>query len=230
MRKVFFVVVILVSSMALYALDFARESDLQNECDHNNPTACLQLGSMYHIGDGVKQNFSKAKELYAKACSLGLASGCSNLGFMYESGQIGQNAAKAAEFYEKGCVLGDAGGCSSLAVLYENGKGVSEDLQQAVNYYDRACSSGSVSSCAHLALLYEQVENYVYAAIYHQNACDADSAKECTLIARMYYYGQGVSQNEEKAAKLFKKACDLGDEIGCKNYEIVKNNTWYIKE
>lgn len=226
MRKLFFIMILMVSS-SLFALDFARESALQNECDHNNPTACLQLGAMYHVGDGVKQSFSKAKELYAQTCSLGMGSGCANLGYLYENGQIGRNYAKAAEFYEKGCVLGDADSCASLAILYENGNGVSEDLQQAVNYHDRACSAGLASSCAHLALLYEQAENYEYAAIYHQNGCDAGDAKECSLIARMYYYGQGVSQNEEKARELFKKSCDLGDETGCNNYQIVKNSTWF---
>lgn len=229
MQKLFFIMVIMASS-SLFALDFARESELQNECDHNNPTACLQLGAMYHVGDGVKQSFSNAKELYTQACTLGMGSGCSNLGYLYENGQIGQNYAKAAEFYEKGCVLGDAGGCESLAILYENGTGVSEDLQKAVDYYDRACSGGFVSSCAHLALLYEQAENYEYAAIYHQNGCDAGDAKACSSIARMYYYGQGVSQNEQKAKELFKKSCDLGDETGCKNYQIVKKSTWVESE
>lgn len=229
MQKLFFIMAIVASS-SLFALDFARESELQNECDHNNPMACLQLGAMYHVGDGVKQNFSKAKELYTQACALGMGSGCSSLGYLYENGQIGRNYAKAAEVYEKGCVLGDADSCASLAILYENGNGVSEDLQQAVNYYDRACSAGLASSCAHLALLYEQAENYEYAAIYHQNGCDANDAKECSLIARMYYYGQGVSQNEQKAKELFKKSCDLGDETGCKNYQVVKNNTWYDSE
>jgi hypothetical protein len=229
MQKLLCIMAILVSS-SLFALDFARESELQNECDHNNPTACLQLGAMYHIGDGVQQSFSKAKELYTQTCSMGMGSGCSNVGYMYESGQIGQNYAKAAELYEKGCVLGDAGGCASLAVLYENGTGVSEDLQQAVNYYDRACSAGLASSCAHLALLYEQGGNYVYAATYHQNGCDAGDAKECSAIARMYYEGGSVSQDAQKAQELFKKACDLGDETGCKNYQIVKNNTGFVEE
>ncbi|WP_263833737.1 tetratricopeptide repeat protein [Sulfurospirillum oryzae] len=228
MHKLFFIVTIIVATSALYALDLVRESELQNECDHNNGVACLQLGTMYHLGDGVATNFRKAKELYTQSCSLGVAKGCSSLGFMYENGHAGTNYAKAAELYEKACVLGDAFACESLAVLYENGKGVSEDLQQAVNYYDRACSGGAASSCAHLALLYEQDENYVSAAIYHQNGCDAGDAKECSRIGTMYYYGQGVSQREEQAAKLFKKACELGDEIACKNYELIKKS-YYIE-
>lgn len=223
MKKLFLFVAIFATS-TLFALDFARESELQNECDHNNGGACLELGTMYHVGDGVRQSFSKAKELYAQSCSLGVAKGCSNLGFMYENGHAGTNYPKAAELYEKACVLGDANGCASLAILYENGKGVKEDLQQAVNYYDRACSAGDGASCAHLGLLYEQDGNYEYAAIYHQNGCDVGNAKECTRLGWMYYYGQGVAQKEERAVKLLKRACELGDEIGCKNYELIKNS------
>lgn len=223
MKKLFFVVSMMVVS-TLFALDFEKESELQNECDHNNGGACLQLGAMYHVGNGVSQSFGKAKELYAQACSLGVAKGCSSLGFMYENGHAGTDTAKAAEIYEKACVLGDANGCASLAVLYENGKGVREDLQQAINYYDRACSAGDGNSCAHLGLLYEQDENYEYAAIYHQNGCDMGEATECSRLGWMYYYAQGVAQKEERAIKLFKKACELGDAMGCKNYELIKGS------
>lgn len=226
MKRLFVIISLLVATGA-FALDFARESELQNACDHNDGTACLELGSMYHLGNGVSQSFSRARLLYMQACTLGFANGCTHLGFMYENGHAGRDLAKAAELYEKACVLGDASGCESLAVAYENGSGVREDLQQAVNYYDRACSGGSKNSCAHLALLYEQAENEVYAAIYHQNGCDAGDAKACSAIAARVYHGKGVAQNHEKALSLFKRACELGDETGCKNYERIKNPTWF---
>lgn len=35
-------------------------------------------------------------------------------------------------------------------------------------------------------------------------------------------------KKEERAVKLLKKACELGDEIGCKNYELIKNS-YYIE-
>ncbi len=227
MKKLFLFVAIFATS-ALFALDFARESELQNECDHNSGGACLQLGAMYHVGDGVRQSFSKAKELYTQACTLGVAKGCSSLGYMYESGHAGVNLTKAAEWYERACVNGDAAGCESLAMLYENAKGSSEDMQKAVNFYDRACSGGLANSCAHLGLLYELDGNYEYAVVYYQNSCDAGGAKECVRLGRMYYTGQGVAQKEERAVKLFKRACELGEEVGCKNYELIKNS-YYIE-
>jgi len=227
MKKLFLIVVLCATS-TLFALDFARESELQNECDHNNGVACLELGAMYHVGDGVKQSFSKAKELYNQSCTLGFAKGCSSLGYMYENGHAGTNYAKAAELYERACVNGDASACESLAMFYENGKGGSENMQKAVDYYDRACSGGLQSSCSHLGLLYELDSNYEYAVVYYQNSCDAGGAKDCVRLGRMYYTGQGVAQREERAVKLFKRACELGEEVGCKNYELIKNS-YYIE-
>jgi len=42
----------------------------------------------------------------------------------------------------------------------------------------------------------------------------------------MYYVGGAVEQNEERAILFFKKACELGDETGCKNYEKIKSSNY----
>ena len=39
MKKLFFITAILISA-SLFALDFERESELQNGCDHNDGKAC----------------------------------------------------------------------------------------------------------------------------------------------------------------------------------------------
>ena len=36
------------------------------------------LGTFYETGDGVRQNNITAKELYGKACDMGLQIGCDN--------------------------------------------------------------------------------------------------------------------------------------------------------
>ncbi|AFL69098.1 tetratricopeptide repeat protein [Sulfurospirillum barnesii] len=227
MKKYFFMIAIVMTTL-VYGLDFERESALQNACDRGDAKACVALGAMYHSGDGVLQSFSRAKALYTRACELGLGLGCANVGYMYESGHAGKNLSLALQWYERACILGDGEGCASVALMYENGAGVGEDLQQAVDYHDRACNYGVGSSCDYLALRYEQDENFVDAAIYYQRACDVGVAHACSRLGEMYYYGQGVSQNEKKAFEAFKNACELGEVSGCKNAEIVKaNQRWY---
>lgn len=40
----------------------------------------------------------------------------------------------------------------------------------------------------------------------------------------MYYIGEGVRQNYQKAKEWFGKACDNGEQGGCKFYKILNQN------
>ena len=66
------------------------------------PDAQFNLGNMYENGQGVKQDYSKAREWYEKAAKQGHARAQNNLGFMYYHGQsVKQDYTKAKEWYEK---------------------------------------------------------------------------------------------------------------------------------
>jgi len=227
MQKLCLFSTLLAFTMSVYALDFERESSFQNACDKGDSQACLNLGIMYHLGDGVHQDFKHARLLYEKACKMGLGEGCAHLGYMYENGHAGTDFVKAAEYYFQGCTLGNASACASLGKFYENGTGVPEDMQQAVDFYDKACDDGDGQSCAHLGLLYDQDKNDVYAAVYYQKACDAKEADTCSTLGVMYLNGRGVDTNEQKAYELFQQACKLGNDVGCRNYEAMKNISWH---
>lgn len=45
-------------------------------CELNNGTACYNLALGYHNGEGARQDYKQAKELYGKACDLGYQDGC----------------------------------------------------------------------------------------------------------------------------------------------------------
>ncbi|HME58664.1 MAG TPA: tetratricopeptide repeat protein, partial [Terracidiphilus sp.] len=53
-------------------------------CTRGYGEACFHLGFIYDIGEGVAADYSKAAALYSKACDAGSATGCGNLGVMYE--------------------------------------------------------------------------------------------------------------------------------------------------
>ncbi len=65
-------------------------SKLRSKCDNNNTLACVNLAMAYYSGDGVKQDYEKAKELNSKACNLGDGWGCTTLGASYEYGKSEQ--------------------------------------------------------------------------------------------------------------------------------------------
>ena len=57
---------------------------------------------LYDNGQGVAQDYAKAREWYEKAAAKGDASAMSNLGLLYHNGQgVAQDYAKAREWYEK---------------------------------------------------------------------------------------------------------------------------------
>jgi len=58
----------------------------QKACDDGIAKGCNNLGVMYYNGQGVKQDFAKAKELYGKACDMGLQIGCDNYRKLNERG------------------------------------------------------------------------------------------------------------------------------------------------
>ena len=44
---------------------------------------------------------------------------------------------------------------------------------------------------------------------------------DCSYLGAMYEYGNGVEKNQQKAAQLYKKACDGGNMRGCRNLGVM---------
>ena len=67
------------------------------------------LGLVYENGQGVPQDYVKAREWYEKAVAKDNAHAMSNLGILYENGYgVPQDYAKAREWYEKAAAKGEA--------------------------------------------------------------------------------------------------------------------------
>ncbi|GAA6805712.1 hypothetical protein BTM505_08150 [Helicobacter pylori] len=76
-----------------------------------NPEELFDLGMLSYD----KQDFSKAREYFEKACDLNNGGGCSDLGLLYEYGQgVEKNLIKASQFYSKACKLGYQLACEML--------------------------------------------------------------------------------------------------------------------
>ncbi|GAA9327389.1 hypothetical protein BTM402_02150 [Helicobacter pylori] len=109
-----------------------------------NPEELFNLGMLSYD----KQDFSKAKEYFEKACDLNDGGGCGALGDLYDDGKgVEKNLTKAAQFYSKACDLKDGWGCSFLGGLYYNGDGVKQDSKKAVALFEKACKLGYKKAC-----------------------------------------------------------------------------------
>ena len=92
-----------------------KVSDIQAE-------SCYNLGVMYVEGQGVRQDYHKAAELYKKACDMKYADACNNLGVLYGKGQgVKQNRSIAKQYYGKACDLGEQMGCDNYKLLNNQG-------------------------------------------------------------------------------------------------------------
>ena len=77
----------------------------------------------YANGEGVKQDYFVAADLFKKACDGGVAEGWNNLGVLYSNGQgVKQNTQKALELYGQGCDMREQRGCDAYAELKKKGR------------------------------------------------------------------------------------------------------------
>ncbi len=110
-----------------------------------NPEELFNFGMLSYD----KQDFSKARKYFEKACDLNISGGCGALGvlYYYNGEGVEKNLTKAAYFYSKACELKDGWGCSFLGGLYYNGDGVKQDSKKATALFKKACKLGYKKAC-----------------------------------------------------------------------------------
>ncbi|WRB72224.1 SEL1-like repeat protein [Helicobacter pylori] len=76
-----------------------------------NPEELFNLGMLSYD----KQDFSKAKKYFERACGLNNGRGCNGLGVLYYNGDgVKQDFKKAVALFEKACKLGNQLACEML--------------------------------------------------------------------------------------------------------------------
>ncbi len=79
-----------------------------------NPEELFNLGMLSYD----KQDFSKARKYFERACDLNISGGCGALGDLYDDGKgVEKDLIKAAYFYSKACKLGYQLACEMLKEL-----------------------------------------------------------------------------------------------------------------
>ncbi len=109
-----------------------------------------KLGMRHHR----RGNYGAAIVYHKKACSLGYASGCNHVGYMYDQGEgVHQNYKAARKYFTLACDYHNSTGCLNLGTLYKKGQGVSQNDEKAKIYYQKSCSLGSQEGCHSLHIL-----------------------------------------------------------------------------
>ena len=76
----------------------------------------FNLGMRYENGDGVAQDYGKAREWFEKAAAKDNSDAMNNLGGLYDNGEgVARDYRKAREWYEKAAAKGNENAKAWLA-------------------------------------------------------------------------------------------------------------------
>src|SRR5947209_6542591 len=103
------------------AKEFFNRSIAENEKDSGQ--ALYLLGVMYNNGNGVSQDYARAKDLYERAVSLGHPEAMNNLGYMYWKGQgVTKDTNLAISLLTQAGDKGCRAGYYNLGLMYCKGR------------------------------------------------------------------------------------------------------------
>lgn len=121
---------------------------LEKGCAKGGKKDCFRLGWIRSNDDGYI-NYSKAIQVYTKACNLNHYTACNNLGVLYQKSYAVKllDNKKSLELYTKACKGGEMIACSNIGGMYEQGKAVKRNYNTAKSYYKKACNGGYEKAC-----------------------------------------------------------------------------------
>ena len=205
-------------------------------CSTDQGSACYKVAKYHDWNDK-----DRSPEFYEKACDLDHYRGCSDLATnLIIRDDAERHSDKILNAYNKACRAGSGFSCTSLAIAYMDGKIIEGKFKSAYSLLDKDCDKGNTRACelrdsffsnsggiveaAELKLAYsfyslaqilEWSSKPAQAVEHYINACGLKAMIACRNAARIYQRGTGVEKDDEKAKKIRKIACDLGDKVSC---------------
>mmetsp|Transcript_26381 Transcript_26381/g.59043 ORF Transcript_26381/g.59043 Transcript_26381/m.59043 type:complete len:212 (-) Transcript_26381:195-830(-) len=111
------------------------------------------LGRLYYMGRGVKEDEGEAAAWYRKSAELGNAGAQCNLGVMYEQGRgVEKDMRQAVTWLRAAADQGWALAQCNLGLCYEQGRGVGKSDSDAARWYQLASDQGNADAQFSLAL------------------------------------------------------------------------------
>ena len=109
--------------------------------------SCANLGRMYYLGEGVRQDYAEAVKWYRKGAEADHAVAQNGLAVCYLNGRgVPKNAAEAVKWFQKSAEQGYALAQHSLGACYYNGDGVQKNRTEAIKWFQKAAAQGNAQS------------------------------------------------------------------------------------
>jgi hypothetical protein len=112
--------------------------------------AAKQLSTCFHLGMLLddRKDGPGALDAFRRACDLGSAAGCNNVGVAYFTGAgIPKDVDQGIAFYQKACDGKEGLACNNLGNIYKEGKAVKKDKARAKALFKAGCDAGNRSAC-----------------------------------------------------------------------------------
>ncbi|WP_413641437.1 tetratricopeptide repeat protein [Oceanisphaera sp. IT1-181] len=108
--------------------------------------AFVALGLLHARGQGVPQDYVKAREFFEKSATM--TDSQKNLALMYAQGLgVPQDYVIAHQWFEKAAALGEHSAFTNLGALYEHGYGIAPDKNKAKELYKKGCAEDNQQGC-----------------------------------------------------------------------------------
>ena len=207
--------------------------------------AMFHLGMYYSYGQGMPQDFNKAKIWLQKAADKGHVNSMLELGAIYAAGKGGKkDPVKAMALFRKAAKKGDAEAMYDIGMMYEEGNGVKKDMAEALKNYKDAAEKGSLEAMNAVALCYVKgigtTRDVQVARQWLEKAADKGDIAATVDIA-FFYRSPDLGNDCKKAVTWFMKAKEMGDtasltavgemvmEGKCKDLELKTVTAWIKK-
>ena len=178
-------------------------------------TFCL-LGECYLHGDGVKQNFTKAKEIFTRLLEIGGTSQDRISALWHLEALDYHDPVEALDFVmnKSSAAEGNAQGQYDLGVHYYEGKIIPRDNKEAVKWFKLAAKQGHPNAQAMLGEMYLNGhgtrKSYKEALKWYHLASQIGEATSNHNLGFMYETGLGVDRDNETAFEFYTIAAKQG--------------------
>ena len=185
------------------------QSDLEQAADLGSVQAMLLLGESTRQTD---QEY--ALRWFEAAAAKGNDHAKVQAGLVLSNRRGDGDAARAFEYFKSAADNGNSEGKFTAGECYYLGKGTNVDVAKALELLQEAAAMHEPRAMDLLGTHFRRAKDYQKAKAYFEEATQLGFVRSMVNLGVLYLQGEGVTQNYQTAATLFKKGAERSDSYG----------------
>jgi serine/threonine protein kinase/TPR repeat protein len=185
------------------------QTDLEQAADLGSIQAMLLLGESTRQTD---QEY--ALRWFEAAAAKGNDHAKVQAGLVLSNRRGEGDAVRAFEYFKSAADNGNSEGKFTAGECYYLGKGTAVDVPKALELLQEAAAMHEPRAMDLLGTHFRRAKDYQKAKTYFEEATQLGFVRSMVNLGVLYLQGEGVSQNYQTAAALFKKGADRSDSYG----------------